>query len=478
MAVDTQQLDEIYKESEVNESFRDHLATVDEKGKRIWLFPKKPSGKFFRWRSLVSIVLLTFLFGAPFIKIGEQPLLLFNILERKFVIFGIVFWPQDFFLFAIAFITLVVSVILFTVVYGRIFCGWICPQTIFMEFVFRRIEYLIEGDYMAQRKLKKAPWNTEKIIKRVSKHSIFLIISFLIMHTFMAYIISVERTFEIVTSPPTENLGGFFAMVILTGLFYGVFAWFRDQVCTQVCPYGRLQGVLLDRNSLVVGYDYKRGETRAKFRKKEDRAAEGKGDCIDCKQCVLVCPTGIDIRNGTQLECINCTACIDACDSIMDKIDKPRGLIRYASEENIDKGTPFKFTTRVVAYSSVLVILMTVLTGMLVTRSDIETTILRTPGVMYQKRDDGTISNLYNIKIINKTDDEISIELKPKTEGATIELVGEALKLNKQGTASGALFVVLPREKITSMSSEVEIEVYGNGELLETVDTKFLGPNL
>ncbi len=477
MSLSKEQIDDIYKESEEHESFRDHLATVDEEGKRIWVYPKKPSGKYFKWRTVVSILLLAFLFGAPFLKIGEQPFLLFNIIERKFVLFGQVFWPQDFHLFAIALITIVVSVILFTVVYGRIFCGWICPQTIFMETVFRRIEYWIEGDYTAQKKLDKEPWNAKKIFKKGSKHLLFLSISFLIMHTFMSYIIGIDRTVEIVGSPPSENLGAFAAMFVLTGLFYGVFSWFREQVCTQVCPYGRLQGVLLDRNSLVVAYDYIRGEKRFKFRKNENREEQGKGDCIDCKQCVMVCPTNIDIRNGTQLECVNCTACIDACDSIMDKIGKPRGLVRFASEENIEKGTPFSFSKRAIAYSTVLVALLTLLTSLLITRTDVETTILRTPGVLYQKRDNGDISNLYSIKIINKTDNEYTISFKTLYPDSKIEFVGNDIELAKQSSGSGAFFLLIPNEKLEERSTKVEIEVYGNGELLETVSTKFLGPN-
>ncbi len=471
-------IEEIYRESEIDEHFRDHLATVDEQGKRIWLFPKKPLiRKFFKWRSVVSLVLLSFLFAAPFIKVGSQPLLLFNVFERKFVVFGVVFWPQDFFIFAIAFITLLVAIILFTVVYGRIFCGWICPQTIFMEFVFRRVEYLIDGDYMAQRKLKASPWTTEKVIKRIIKHAVFLMISFLIMHTFMAYIIGIDQTLHIITSPPTENLGGFMAMIVLTGLFYGVFAWFREQVCTQVCPYGRLQSVLLDKKSLVVAYDYKRGEKRSKFRKGENRSETDKGDCIDCKQCVLVCPTGIDIRNGTQLECVNCTACIDACDDIMDKINLPKGLIRYASEENISEGKNFQFNGRVLAYSGVLILLLVVLTGLIATRKPIDASILRTPGVLYQKREQNKVSNLFNYKVINKSDEELDIAFIPMTDEMELELVGETVQLGSQEIASGALFLILPQKQITSGSSDVEVGVYANGKLIETVATKFLGPN-
>lgn len=468
---------DLYQEQEsAEETFRDHLSTVDKEGKRLWVYPKKPMGKLTNYRTLVSIFLLVFLFGAPFVKIGGQPFLLFNIFERKFIIFGQVFWPQDFFLFVIGMITTVVFIILFTVVFGRIFCGWICPQTIFMEGVFRKIEYWIEGDYMAQRKLDKQSWDKEKILKKGSKHFLFILVSALIMHTFMAYLVGVDEVWEIIKGGPSENTGGFIAMVVFTGLFYGVFSWMREQVCTTVCPYGRLQGVLLDRQSVVVAYDHERGESRAKFRKDEDREAVGKGDCIDCKQCVYVCPTGIDIRNGTQLECVNCTACIDACDSIMDRIGKPKGLVRYASEQNIADKKPFEFTTRMRAYSGVLILLMGVLVTLLLVRSDFETTILRTPGILYQEREDGMITNLYQVNMVNKTNDAMDVRFELIEPEGKIEMVGGDISLVEQGIGEGAFFVIIDPNNLEKMSSKIEIGVYSGEELVETVSTKFLGP--
>ena len=468
---------DIYQEQEnAEETFRDHLATVDKEGKRVWVYPKKPKGRFTNYRLLVSIVLLVFLFGAPFVKVDGQPFLLFNIFERKFIIFGQVFWPQDFFLFVIGMLASLVFIILFTVVFGRIFCGWVCPQTIFMEFVFRKVEYWIEGDYMAQRKLDKLPWNREKITKKTTKHSIFLLISALIMHTFMAYLIGVDEVWNIIKDGPSENTTGFIAMMVFTGLFYGVFSKMREQVCTTICPYGRLQGVLLDKQSVVVGYDHVRGEERGKFRKGEDRDAIGKGDCIDCKQCVYVCPTGIDIRNGTQLECVNCTACIDACDSIMDRIGKPRGLVRYASEENIAEKKPFRFTSRMKAYSGVLIALIGVLITLLLIRSDFETTIMRTPGMLYQEREDGMITNLYQVKMVNKTNKAIDVEFRLIDPEGELQMVGSEINLSEQGIGEGAFFIVMEPGKINKMSMKATVGVYSDGELIEKVKTKFLGP--
>jgi len=463
---------------EEEDSFRDHIGTITEEGKRRWIFPKKPSGRLYNYRKLTSYFLLLLLIGAPFIKLNGVPFMLFNVLERKFVLFGIVFWPQDFHLFFLAMITAVVFIVLFTVVYGRIFCGWICPQTIFMEMVFRRIEYWIDGDRGQQMRLSKATWTGEKIRKRVLKHTIFFALSFFIANVFLAYLISADELFRLVTDGPGEHLSSFFALIIFSGVFYFVFAWFREQVCIIVCPYGRLQGVMLDRNSVVVAYDYVRGENRSKFRKDEDREAVGKGDCIDCGVCVDVCPTGIDIRNGTQLECVNCTACIDGCNDIMDKINKPRGLIRYASEASIADKKPWRMTTRTIAYSIVLSLMVIVLTGFLLNRSEVEATILRVPGQLYQKTEDGRIFNLYNFKLINKTQREMELTLKLISHEGQVELVGfkDGLKLEKSSRAEGTLFLYMELSELKSDNTKVRFGIYEGDKLVEKFSTSFNGP--
>ncbi|MEP2771493.1 MAG: cytochrome c oxidase accessory protein CcoG [Fulvivirga sp.] len=461
---------------EFDEEFRDTIATVDEQGKRVWVYPKKPKGVLHNARIWVTVFLLSILFAGPFITISGRPLLLLNIFEREFVIFGQAFWPQDFFLLAVLLITFFVFIILFTVVFGRLWCGWACPQTLFMEMVFRKIEYWIEGDANQQRKLDKGPWNAEKVKKKAFKHFIFIAISILISHTVMAYLIGVDQVKEIVSQPPTENMAGFIGLLAFTGIFYWVFAFFREQACTTVCPYGRLQGVLLDKKSIAVMYDWLRGEPRGRLKKGE--VQESKGDCIDCKLCVHACPTGIDIRNGTQLECVNCTACIDACDDVMLKINKPKGLIRYASHESIEKGKQKLFTPRVAAYTAVLVILLSILGFSLATRSDIETTILKVPGQLYQKTDDGQISNLYNLQFINKTYEEVKLTLKVENfEEAALSKVGEGeIIVPPNGLAEGIFFIKIPKEKINSAKTNLEIGIYKDGELIETAGTKFLGP--
>ena len=465
-----------------NESFRDSIATINEEGKRAWIFPKKPSGKFYDYRKYVSYFLLAFLFAAPFIKINGNQFLMFNVLERRFNIFGFPFWPQDFHLFVISMIIGVIFITLFTVAFGRIFCGWICPQTIFMEMVFRRIEYWIDGDRGKQLRLKKSGWTSEKIRKRVLKHTIFVIISFLIANIFLAYLIGSDKLLGYIKEGPFEHLGTLIPLLIFTGIFYFVFSWFREQVCIIACPYGRLQGVLLDTKSIVVAYDHKRGEGengRKKWRKDEDREALGHGDCIDCFQCVHVCPTGIDIRNGTQLECVNCTACIDECDTIMEKVGLPKGLIRYASEANIEDKEPFKLTARLKGYIVVLTVLIGVLIAMLQLRNELEARVLRLPGQLYEHKENNIISNVFTYKLVNKTTEPVEdVSFKLKGYKGTVKLVSteNTVTVPKQGLEEGTLFIELDQSLLKGDKTELTIEIYSKDKLIETTNVNFLGP--
>ncbi len=461
---------------EYDEQFRDGIATVDQEGKRIWVYPKKPKGYYHNLRKVFSSILLLLLFSGPFITINGRPLLLLNIFERKFVILGQAFWPQDFFLLALLLITFFVFVILFTVVFGRLWCGWACPQTLFMEMVFRKIEYWIEGDANQQRKLNQRDWDFDKVWRKGVKHLIFILIAILIAHTVMAYLIGYKEVINIVSQPPSAHLSGFIGLTFFTFIFYGVFAYLREQACIAICPYGRLQGVLLDKKSIAVMYDWLRGEPRGKIKK--DATEAPKGDCIDCKLCVHVCPTGIDIRNGTQLECVNCTACIDACDEVMVKINKPKGLIRYASYDSIKEGVKGLFNNRVKAYSFVLLILISVLFTALITRSEIDATILKVPGQLYQKADDGQITNLYNIHLINKTFEPAVVTLRIiGHDKAEISKVGGGdIIIEANSLAEGIYFIKMPAEEIETAKTSLTIGVYKGEVLVDEIDTKFLGP--
>jgi len=484
-------------------SYRDSVATISMEGRRNYINPKKPKGRLYTLRTWFSIFYLIVFFALPFIKVNGEPLLMLNVLDRKFIIFGMIFWPQDFFIFGIGMLTFVVFVILFTVVFGRIFCGWACPQTIFMEMVFRKIEYWIDGDAARQKQLSAMPWNALKIRKRVLKFVVFFTLSFVIANFFLAYLISMDELLKYVRNP-FAHIGTLASLLVFTSVFFFVYWWFREQVCIVVCPYGRLQGVLLDKNSIVVAYDHVRGEPRGKLTKQAKKEEEhdckctnckgngacsdlvskieayGKmGDCIDCAACVRVCPTGIDIRNGTQLECVNCTACIDACDAIMTSIHKPTGLIRYASENSIRNGVQLKFSARIKSYTAVLGLLLSLLVFLLVSRTDLDARLMRTAGMTYTNLPDGRISNLYNLKLANKTHKDIPFSLKLENLHGEIQLVGSSSALVKKEDYSHLqFFVILNRDEVKNWKTELQIGIYQDNKKIKTIEAKFIGPEI
>ncbi|NGM74566.1 cytochrome c oxidase accessory protein CcoG [Sphingobacterium sp. SGL-16] len=442
--------------------------------KRNWIYAKKPSGKLYNYRQWVGYGLLLFLFLAPFIKLNGNPFLMFNIVERKFSIFGNMFFPQDLHIFVFGMLIIMVGIVLFTAVFGRVWCGWTCPQTIFMELIFRRIEYLIEGDWTQQKKLNEGPNTDARAWKKLLKHTIFILISCFISNIFLAYIIGVDALLKIITEPINQHLGGFISIAIFTALFYAVFAHVREIVCTTICPYGRFQGVLLDDQSMSVAYNVERGEPRGKVNKKDEAK---KGDCVDCGLCVHVCPTGIDIRNGVQLECVNCTACIDACDAVMEKIGKPKRLIGFYSLGEVEGKKDFqKSYTRQILYSSVLVVLTVVFLFLIFNRSEIDGSLLRATGSTYQTQPDGRVSNLYTIEVINKSGHPIPFELKASEAKYELKLVNKIDSLAKDGTAKMSFFLITDKNNISTYKTKTSIMILSEGKEMNTLKTTFICP--
>jgi cytochrome c oxidase accessory protein FixG len=463
------------------DDFRDHLATADQEGHRVWLYPRKPHGRFTRYRSWLSYLLIGVMFAGPFVRINGNPLLMINVVERKFSVLGVIFWPQDNLIFALGFLLFLTGIAVFTAAFGRLWCGWTCPQTVMMEMVFRKIEYFIEGDSHQQKALDAAPWTGRKLAKKAAKHLIFLGLSFVIGNTLLAYIIGSQELIKIITDPLGSHLVGLAFMILFTLVFYAIFARFREQACTFICPYGRLQSTLLDENSIVVAYDYKRGEQRGKLRRSEsvdDRVARGGGDCVDCHQCVAVCPTGIDIRNGTQMECVNCTACIDACDAVMDKVKRPRGLIRFASLNGIEKGERLRLTPRIIGYCAILGVLGVGLIALLLTRSDVDATLLRAQGGLFQQMPNGRISNLYTLKLTNKTQREMLVALRVASpeEGTVTVLGSKDLSVPGEQQFETSVLLEMPPEALEGRTTPVIVEVYSDGKRIDRIKTSFVGP--
>lgn len=436
-----------------------------------FLYPKKPSGRLYGYRKVVSYFLLLFLFSCPFLRLNGEQLVLLNFIERKFVFFGLIFTPQDFYLFALAMLIFIMFIVLFTVVFGRLWCGWACPQTIFMEMVFRRIEYWIEGDAAKQKKLDAQKWNAEKFVKKLSKHFIFLVISFGIANTFLAYIIGSEILYKIATEPISSHLSGLISICLFTLVFYGVFAYVREVVCTVICPYGRLQGVLLENQSLVVAYDFHRGEPRKRINR--DGNPQNSGDCVDCGLCVQVCPTGIDIRKGTQLECVNCTACIDACNEVMLKIDRPKNLIGFYNQYFINERKAYKPGIKSFAYAAVLFLVIIVFSSLIYKREDIQTTVLRASGTLYQSRGTDRTSNLYTAELINKTNKAMRFTFKSQDGDDEIDFIQNASLLPGEGNVHLTFFLIRKNKLIKKYKTDAVFEVIVNGKILSKGVTTF-----
>ncbi|MBW7871243.1 MAG: cytochrome c oxidase accessory protein CcoG [Flavobacteriia bacterium] len=462
------------KEYFIPEHYGNKVSTVDNEGKRKWIYAFQPRGKFYKYRTWLSWFYIILFFGMPFIKINGNPIFLFNIPEGKFSLFGQLFLPQDFVILAIAMLLGIVFIIVFTLLFGRVFCGWVCPQTIFMEMMFRKIEFWIEGPAHVQMKMAKQKVKPRSYyIKRGLKHIIFFGISFVIANTFLSYIIGVDALIEIIRAPFGQHLVGFIALLAFTAVFYFVYAYVREIVCTVICPYGRLQSVLMDKNSMAVAYNYNRGEPRGRKRKGNDDL----GDCIDCGMCVNVCHTGIDIRDGLQMECVNCTACMDACDDMMIRVGKPTGLITVASEKQLETNTVGEksFDLRKKLMITLLIVLTGAFTALIVSRSIFDSTVMRVPGQLYQENADGTVSNLYKIKLVSKSAKTLPYHLEVKEKEAELIYVGQPLDSLRTGEhMEETFFIKIPQDKIKSRKEDLHVQIMSEDRVIQTKTVSFL----
>ncbi len=509
-------------EIEEHERFRAQLASVDQAGKRRWVYARKPSGVYYRWRTAVAWVLLAFFIAAPVIKVDGQQFLLFDILNRRFVLLGFPFWPQDFYIVAVLFLAGIVTIVLITATLGRVWCGWACPQTIFLEMIFRKIEWLIDGTPGAQIRRNHNGWPFSRVWRFALKQSIFFAISFFIANLFLSYVVSTDTLRLYITEGPAAHIELFAGLASFTAVFYLVFARFREQACLIVCPYGRFMSALVDDNTITVTYDSSRGEPRSKWQKNDPRreagvwgtgygkSGKGKiatdnhveisaersevstihnppypipqtpysipGDCIDCYQCVTVCPTGIDIRNGIQLECVACTACIDACDLVMDKTGLPRGLIRYTSSSAIQAGNTKWSTARVKAYLAIWIAVVGVAVTLLATRSVLDVTILRSPGTTWTTTASGGIANFYDIQIINKSAHDLPYSLTVRSPmGAEVTPLGLPASVAKGTSMKGRFLITLPA-KAEESAVKIDLAIVSGNKEMKRVKTEFLTP--
>jgi cytochrome c oxidase accessory protein FixG len=460
-----------------HDSFRDELASVTRDGRRRWVYARQPSGRFYRARTLVSVLLLAFLFGAPFVHLGGQPLMLLNVLERRFVLLTVPFRPQDFHVVVLVGLTVLLTILLSTVVVGRVWCGWLCPQTVFMEMVFRRLEYLLAGSAEQQLRRDRGGWTAERAARVLARHAVFFALSFLIANVFLAWIIGAGALRVIVTDPPREHLAGLFTILVFSFVFYMVFSRFREQACVLACPYGRLLSALTDSRTITVTYDWRRGEPRGRLPGGTRLPSTSQCDCVDCHRCVTVCPTGIDIRNGLQLECVNCTACMDACDDVMQRVGRPRGLIRLASEEAVRTGCRAGVTPRALAYFAVWLVLVSTTVTLFARLPDVDVLILRQPGTLYATLPNGDLGNFYVVQAFNRTGKAVHFTIEvasPATAEATP--LGELGRIDAYGAAQGRLLVRMKPMAAAGGSTPVRLRVRLDTGVVLPVDSAFVGP--
>jgi cytochrome c oxidase accessory protein FixG len=377
------------------------LSTLEQDGSRRWLYPKLVTGELWKRRRIVAYGLIALFVTLPHLRIAGKPPILIDVPAREFVFFGQTFLPTDTLLLALGMVAVFLTIVLATAISGRLWCGWACPQTVYMEYLFRPIDRLFEGTVGKGGKPKRQLTTP----MRVLRWGVYLVLSMLLAHTFLSYFVGTDRLAQWVRSSPLEHPAAFALMIGTTIAMMFDFLFFREQLCLIACPYGRFQSVMLDRRSRIVGYDERRGEPRHKGKRNPQLSQEERGgDCIDCHQCVVVCPTGIDIRDGLQMECINCTQCIDACDSVMDKIGLPRGLIRYTSQDELDGQPGGLLRARTVLYPLALLGVLVAFGVVLSTKSSFDARVLRFAGQNFSRDADGMLRNNLRLRLVNRSD--------------------------------------------------------------------------
>ncbi len=445
------------------------LSTLDADGKRHWLRPKLARGRFLRRRQVVGYALIALFVALPFIEIGGRPAMLLDLVSRELSLFGMVFRPSDGFLLMLLGLAIVIGVFLITALFGRVWCGWGCPQTVYLEHVYRPIERLLEGNSVQQAKLSRFH------PRRVIKWMIYAALSFVLANVFLAYFVGVARLETWVLDSPLDHVGGFLVVTGTAALMLFDFAWFREQTCIVACPYGRLQSVLLDQQSLIVGYDPRRGEPRGKPKKKLP-ILETRGDCVDCSACVSVCPTGIDIREGLQMECIGCAQCIDACDAVMDKLEKPRGLIGYTSQAVLAGEVRRLLRPRTILYPAILALAVALLAWSVGDKSETDVTVERIEGASFIELPDGTISSAARIKLENESD-EGHHYLITVTEPVGLPMRSPSKwDVGPRKSIAVTLYIDVPRELFVNGKRDVYLEVVETGGFHRVVTVTLLGP--
>ncbi len=445
------------------------LSTLERDGSRRWMWPRVSPGRFLKARGVVGWVLIAIFAVLPYIQINGHPAILLDVIHRQFHLFGATFLPTDTLLLALGLVGLIVTIFLFTALFGRVWCGWACPQTVYMEFVFRPIERLCYG--LAGRGGAPKPGTARW--RHVVKYLLFFLVSIYLAHTFLAYFVGVENLRTWIFGSPFNHPIAFVVMAVTTGLMLFDFSYFREQMCILACPYGRFQSVMLDRQSLIISYDHHRGEPRGKLRRD---GGDRQGDCIDCHACVATCPTGIDIRQGLQLECIGCAQCIDACDAIMTKIKRPLGLIRYSSQDAID-GVGRRFRPRLVFYPTILLVIATLLALNVAGRQPADVTLLRSPGQPFIKLPTGEITNNLRLKITNRSDEPANYTVSIAGEGpGRITLNENPVRVGPGEMSTVGVVIAMPAEKFTAGVHELELRVTDGGEVDRLVRGRLLGP--